>query len=807
MKPQLRVLPTNQELVERRIQVAREKRQARDRSLQRNHEKNMRLKNMAETNDLFSIRVLVDQPLREEMRLSAKERRGRIFVQPDSNSTTSLRGLHKELQDFYRSLRKDSFFLTAALPNTTASDVDETLGKLSTDADVQAAFQAAQNHYQEHQQAFKRPTILVRIMRNYDANVTRNTAPSYLVDLPDPSLSSTITMLSFYSFPPSGIKEPEEFASTLRKVWKPFHALGRVYVAAEGVNAQMSVPTTVLDRFIDCCHSIEPIGSFIENGINIDPVPLSVDDFATAGVAAGKPEPPFTNLHVRVRRQIVADGLEKDLDWQSAGYDMPPLEWHERLKTRIGGSNPIILDCRNSYETDVGRFRGAEPLSTESFRETWDVLKNRLKDTPKDTPILGYCTGGIRCVKVGAYLTQELGFTNVSRLAGGIIAYDRTLKEKAPDEVSLFRGTNFVFDGRLSRPITKDALGTCFTCRSETAVVCNCRNESCHRRMMQCEQCNTSFLGTCSVACQMRLMNGLRQPEEEIVSDLKEETYSTLAEYSDGYSSPVPTALKEIELNTRHFFPSGAHMVSGGSQGRLLKQFASMTREGRVLELGTFTGFATAWLLQGSYEAAQSLEHPTQGSREAGPFVLTMERDSVATSLAVAHLEAICDQGPNTEMSAETVASLRSSSRMPRFQENHRVVSYRNTVGCEVHLVTDALASLESLAHGTSGDVAPFDIVFVDADKNRLFEYVDICLSSDCLKSGGLILVDNVLWKGLVLGSSSSDFSLSDDDSRNRRSRKLANAMHTFNKRIIEDPRVEVLVLPIRDGLSVIRKI
>ena len=79
---------------------------------------------------------------------------------------------------------------------------------------------------------------------------------------------------------------------------------------------------------------------------------------------------------------------------------MPPLEWHEKLKEarekrESGEENvPLILDCRNNYETDVGRFEGAEPLDTENFRESWDVLKERLADTPKDAPIMTYCTGG-----------------------------------------------------------------------------------------------------------------------------------------------------------------------------------------------------------------------------------------------------------------------------------------------------------------------------------------------------------------------------------------------------------------------------
>ena len=109
-----------------------------------------------------------------------------------------------------------------------------------------------------------------------------------------------------------------------------------------------------------------------------------------------------------MRHQIVADGLDRPLNWQSAGYDMPPMEWHRILRDRslakLAGNNnrddderqrddPLILDCRNKYETSVGRFDGAEPLNTENFRDTWDILKEKLKVSPKDKPIMTYCTG------------------------------------------------------------------------------------------------------------------------------------------------------------------------------------------------------------------------------------------------------------------------------------------------------------------------------------------------------------------------------------------------------------------------------
>ena len=582
-----------------------------------------------------------------------------------------------------------------------------------------------------------------------------------------------------------------------------------------------------LDNFIECCQSLPHLGSFMENGINIDPKPLSTEEFATAGVVTnGKPSPPFKSLHVRVRNQIVADGLNKPLDWQSAGYDMPPLEWHRKLKeakekreagnVTAGDDIPLILDCRNDYETDIGRFDGAQPLNTTNFRDSWDVLKERMKNVSKDSEILIYCTGGIRCVKVGAALTQELGFKNVSRLAGGIIAYDRTIEEQAKDEKPLFLGSNMVFDGRLGRQITDDKLGSCITCGGETSLISNCLNDNCHKRMIQCESCKTSFHGTCSDACKLRLAkNNVMRPRKVEISP--SDSFQTLDEYSFRHSSPPPSLLNEIELNTRAYLPSGSHMVSGFEQGRLLTHLASMTREGRILELGTFTGYSTVCLLEGAANVA-SVTGVT-GSRDSGPYVLSMERDHRAFNLAAAHLKVMADYGSD-EAGAEAACALRSAGG-PDFVEDVGgdlvSVMYNNAATCDLLKVSDALASMEEMALGQSSSLkqpAPFDMVFIDADKTRLVDYMEACLDGDrILKKGGLIVVDNVLWKGLVLGAAGSVPLLVDEEGaeeaelkKNRRARKLASKMHRFNSAIVKDPRCEVLLLQVRDGLSMIRK-
>ena len=298
---------------------------------------------------------------------------------------------------------------------------------------------------------------------------------------------------------------------------------------------------------------------------------------------------------------------------------------------------------------------------------------------------------GIRCVKVGAYLTQELGFNNVSRLAGGIIAYDRTVNsmDKTLVDESMFKGTNYVFDGRVGRQITDDALGECITCGAKTGLLSNCRNNNCHKRMVQCEKCRSAYLGTCSDPCKQRFINSGRMDsvrsllteERDTATENKDDTvgkrvannpqepekkYENIEDYSVGHSTPPPSLFKEIELNTAQFLPTGSHMVSGSAQGRLLMNLASMSRSGRILELGTFTGYATACLLEGAAIAGESIPHAPNGNRESGPFVLSLERDPRAVEVATAHIEIMSKYGTGEE-AAEEAAKLRSRDILGKY--------------------------------------------------------------------------------------------------------------------------------------------
>ena len=267
---------------------------------------------------------------------------------------------------------------------------------------------------------------------------------------------------------------------------------------------------------------------------------------------------PFKALHIRERSQILADGFAEPLDWGKSGALLDAKDWHKQLDD----PESIVLDCRNSYESDVGTFDGAIPLNTTFFRESWDALDEVLRDVPLDKPIMTFCTGGIRCVKINAYLHQKMGYSNVSRLKGGIINYAKqlgegdmpisttTISENIPqsglnrtpngdntttttisssskddgggedhfelidgsngcgskgvlNKKSKFRGVNYVFDERMGAKITDDLFANCETCGVPCGTYTNCRGNSCHVRFLQCPSCQTSYEGCCSQACQM----------------------------------------------------------------------------------------------------------------------------------------------------------------------------------------------------------------------------------------------------------------------------------------------------------------
>jgi UPF0176 protein len=283
------------------------------------------------------------------------------------------------------------------------------------------------------------------------------------------------TTISFYHY--FHIDDPQAFRDELYTNLNAIKVFGRIYVAHEGINAQISVPDSHYEALKTYLYSIEPL-----NGIRLN---IAVDDDGKS----------FWVLKIKVREKIVADGIDDPaFDMRNKGKYVDA----EQFNKLTDDPDTIVVDMRNHYEYEVGHFERAIEVPSDTFREQLPMAADMLKDA-KDKNIIMYCTGGIRCEKASAYMLHQ-GFKNVFHLEGGIINYANQVKEKGLDVK--FRGKNFVFDNRLGERITEEIIAGCHQCGQPADTHVNCANEGCHLLFIQCEACKAKYEGCCSKECQ-----------------------------------------------------------------------------------------------------------------------------------------------------------------------------------------------------------------------------------------------------------------------------------------------------------------
>ncbi|UAY51030.1 oxygen-dependent tRNA uridine(34) hydroxylase TrhO [Ferruginibacter albus] len=283
------------------------------------------------------------------------------------------------------------------------------------------------------------------------------------------------TTISFYHY--FFIAEPQSFRDEMYKALDVLKVFGRIYIAHEGINAQISVPDSNVDAFRNYLYSIPPL-----NGIRLN---IAVDDDGKS----------FWVLKIKVRDKIVADGIEDvTFNMENKGKYVTAQQFNELTND----ANTIVIDMRNHYEYEVGHFDNAIEIPSDTFREQLPMAADMMKDN-KDKNIIMYCTGGIRCEKASAYMLHQ-GFKNVFHLEGGIINYANSVKEK--DLPNKFKGKNFVFDNRLGERITEEIISQCHQCGKPADTHTNCKNEGCHLLFIQCDECSEKYQGCCSKECQ-----------------------------------------------------------------------------------------------------------------------------------------------------------------------------------------------------------------------------------------------------------------------------------------------------------------
>lgn len=282
------------------------------------------------------------------------------------------------------------------------------------------------------------------------------------------------TTISFYCYFP--IPNPQAFRDFLYKNLDALGVFGRIYVAKEGINAQVSVPAHHFEVFRDFLYSIEAL-----DGLRLN---RAVDDDGRS----------FWVLRIKVREKIVADGIsDPGFSMERKGKYVNALQMNELL----GDPSTIVIDMRNHYEYEVGHFVNAMEIPSDTFREQLPMAVTMMKGNEQKNIIM-YCTGGIRCEKASAYMLHK-GFQNVFHLEGGIIHYAKQAKEQQLE--SKFIGKNFVFDERLGERITADVIAKCHQCGKPCDQHTNCGNDGCHLLFIQCGECAETYDGCCSMEC------------------------------------------------------------------------------------------------------------------------------------------------------------------------------------------------------------------------------------------------------------------------------------------------------------------
>lgn len=282
--------------------------------------------------------------------------------------------------------------------------------------------------------------------------------------------------ISFYRY--VKISDPNLFREQLNKKLTALDCFGRIYIAKEGINAQMNVP---VENWAEFDLGIQSLPELLDI-----PFKIAVEESDLMS---------FYKLTIKVKDKIVADGLEDTtFDVTNTGEYLTAEEMNEY----VNDSEALVVDMRNAYESEVGHFKGAIKPNVDTFREELKIVPELLK-IHKNKKIALYCTGGIRCEKASAWLKHK-GFTNVRHLRGGIIDYKHQIETKKLE--NSFLGKNFVFDARLGEKIGEEVISRCHLCdKAKSDKHYHCKNQICHVLYLGCDDCLKQKQGYCRRWC------------------------------------------------------------------------------------------------------------------------------------------------------------------------------------------------------------------------------------------------------------------------------------------------------------------
>lgn len=280
-----------------------------------------------------------------------------------------------------------------------------------------------------------------------------------------------IVILLYYKY--TTLENPQEFAKDHLEFCKNLGLTGRIIVASEGINGTVAGTQEQTEAY-----KAHLIADPRFNGI----------EFKTEYWD----RQPFKKMHCRAKDEIVHLGAPDLNPNELTGTYLEPQEFLEMMEN---DPDVVILDTRNNYESEIGRFKNAITPDIDNFRDFPEYVKSI--ENLKDKKILAYCTGGIRCEKATGVLLQA-GFKHVYQLHGGIITYGQKTGGKN------WEGKCYVFDGRISVPVNQfedTVISTCRYCKNPSDRYINCTNAACNKQIIVCETCEPEHNGACSDDC------------------------------------------------------------------------------------------------------------------------------------------------------------------------------------------------------------------------------------------------------------------------------------------------------------------
>lgn len=214
------------------------------------------------------------------------------------------------------------------------------------------------------------------------------------------------TTISFYKY--FTIDDPKATRDALWQAFTALNVFGRIYLAHEGINAQISVPESNVEAFRAALYGFHPA----LDGVRLN---IATDDDGKS----------FWVLRMKVRDRIVADGIDDPtFDASDVGEYLKAAE----VNAMLDDPDAVFIDMRNHYEYEVGHFENALEIPADTFRAQLPKAVEMMQEY-KDKKIVMYCTGGIRCEKASAFMRHN-GFQKVWHIEGGIIEYARKAREQ-----------------------------------------------------------------------------------------------------------------------------------------------------------------------------------------------------------------------------------------------------------------------------------------------------------------------------------------------------------------------------------------